>query len=140
MERLSYILDTNAVADYINAIQTTKSHIEQALQVQHRVYLCQPVHYEVLRGLLKVNATRKLCQFEQVFAPQLEWLPLTDSDWRQAVIFWVNSRKMGKQLSDVDLLIAAVTLRLDGVLVSADDDFDRRPVKRENWREDSKDH
>jgi predicted nucleic acid-binding protein len=83
---------------------------------------------------LRANATRKLSVFEETFVPLLTWLPLIDADWRQAAAFWAEARKAGKQLSDVDLLLAAMTRRLDGILVSADDDFDALPMKHENWR------
>jgi predicted nucleic acid-binding protein len=70
----------------------------------------------------------------EIIVPELEWVALVDADWRQAAAFWAEARKAGKQLSDVDLLLAAMTLRLDGILVSADDDFDALAVKNENWR------
>ena len=66
--------------------------------------------------------------------PLLDWLPLTDADWRQAAQFWADTRSTGKQLSDVDLLVAALAKRLDAIIISNDDDFDALPVKRENWR------
>lgn len=66
--------------------------------------------------------------------PQFEWIPLTDADWRQAAQFWAEVRSTGKQLSDVDLLIAALAFRLNAVIVSNDDDFEALPVHRENWR------
>lgn len=137
MERLTHILDTNVVADYINQTTPTTQRIEQAIRDKHTVYLAQPVYYEVMRGLLHINATRKLKIFQDQFMPQLAWLPLMDEDWHQAAVFWANTRKAGKQLSDTDLLIAAVTMRLNGVLVSADDDFNALPIKWENWREPS---
>lgn len=34
----------------------------------------------------------------------------------------------------MDLLIAAVAIRHDAIVVTADKDFDVLPVKRENWR------
>jgi len=129
-----YLLDTNAVADYLNGIESTLSHIKRAVLDQHILYLSQPVDFEVVRGLLKVNATRKLSAFEDEFAPQLDWLALTDTDWRQAARFWVDAVSRGKQLSDVDLLLAALALRINGVIISDDGDFDALPVKRENWR------
>lgn len=51
MERLTYILDTNAIADYINAFAPTTTRINQAIHDEQVVVLCQPVRYEVLRGL-----------------------------------------------------------------------------------------
>jgi predicted nucleic acid-binding protein len=41
---------------------------------------------------------------------------------------------MGRAFSDVDLLVAAVSKRLGGVIVSADADFDALSLNRENWR------
>jgi predicted nucleic acid-binding protein len=35
----------------------------------------------------------------------------------------------------MDLLTAAMAMRLNAIIVSADDDFDALAVKRENWRE-----
>ena len=134
MERLTYILDTNAIADYINQFEPTLSNIRQSLLDGHELYLCQPVHYEVLRGLMKANATQKRRIFEVLFAPQLIALALTDTDWQQAAQFWSDARKVGRQLSDIDLLVAALSKRLDSVIVSNDDDFDVLPIRRENWR------
>lgn len=134
MERLAYILDTNAVADYINRFEPTTRHIQQAVRAGHLLYLCQPVVYEVLRGLMKTHSTRKRQIFEEQFAPQLIALALTDADWRQAAQFWADASRVGKQLADADLLVAALAQRVGGAIVSADTDFDALPVRRENWR------
>jgi predicted nucleic acid-binding protein len=134
MERLMYLLDTNAVADYINQFEPTVTRIDEAIRHEHQVYLCQPVYYEVLRGLIKTNATRKRHIFENEFVPQLPGLALTDVDWHQAAQFWADTVKVGKQLADTDLLIAALAKRLNGVIVTADNDFDVLPIQRENWR------
>lgn len=88
-----------------------------------------------MRGLIKTNAARKLHVFQTMILPLLDELPLTDADWQQAAQFWADARRAGKQLSDVDLLVAALAHRLSGVIVSDDDDFDALPVRRENWRE-----
>ena len=61
-------------------------------------------------------------------------MKVTEADWQQAARFWADAANKGKVLSDVDLLVAAIARRLGGVVVSADDDFDELPIKRENWR------
>ena len=134
MDRVIYILDTNAVSDYIKQFEPTTTRIKQAIRDGHTLYLCNPVEYEVLRGLIKAHAERQQRLFEEVFAPQLTPLALADEDWRQAARFWALATARGKQLSDVDLLIAAVAMRLGGVIVSSDGDFDALPVTHENWR------
>ena len=45
------------------------------------------------------------------------------ADWHQASQYWADARHAGRQLSDVDLLLAAVAARLDAVIVSSDEDF-----------------
>lgn len=80
------------------------------------------------------NAAQKRQFYERQFVPALEWIPLVDADWEQAARFWAETRRKGKQLSDADLLLAALAARLGAIIVSADEDFDALPVKRENWR------
>lgn len=134
MDGVRYLLDTNAISDYLKQFEPTTPRIRQAIRNGHVLYLCKPVEYEVLRGLIKVNATRQRQIFEESFASQLTPLLLTDTDWRQAAQFWAEARNVGKQLSDVDLLIAALAYRLNAVIVTDDDDFDALPIRHENWR------
>jgi tRNA(fMet)-specific endonuclease VapC len=134
MERLTYILDTNLIADTMNGRDPAAERFYTTVEAEHHVYLCQPVYYEVMRGLLKANATRKLHVFQDTIMPLITWLPLTDADWRQAAQFWADASNAGKQLADADLLVAAVAQRVGGIVVTADDDFDALPIRRENWR------
>src|SRR5574341_771099 len=135
MERLIYILDTNAVTDYMGDAAPTTTHIRQAIQNGHFVALCLPVYYELLRGLLKAGASRKLHILHTKVMPRLKWYSLVERDWIQAARYWANATSQGRQLSDIDLLIAALAVRLSAVIVSSDADFDVLPVRRENWRE-----
>jgi predicted nucleic acid-binding protein len=134
MGGLTYILDTYTISDYIKQFEPTTARIKQAIRDGHTRYLCKPVEYEVLRGLIKANAERQRQIFETRFAPQLTPLPLTDSDWRQAAQFWAEARNAGKQLSDVDVLIAALAYRLNAMIVTDDHDFEALSVQHENWR------
>ena len=135
MAGLIYVLDTTAVSALFLVDSSMQRRIREAHDAGDRLVLCQPVAYEVLRGLYKVNATRKLSVFQNRLVPLFEWVALTDADWEQAARFWADAAGRGRQFSDVDLLVAAVATRLGGVIVSSDDDFDALPVKRENWRE-----
>ena len=130
-----YILDTNVISDRMRAIEPVSTRLTTTVAAGHAVHLCRPVHYEVMRGLLKSGATTKVQFYQAQIVPLLLSLPLTDPDWQQAAQFWADARNAGKQLSDVDLLIAALAHRLNAVIVSADADFDTLPVKRENWRQ-----
>ena len=95
--------------------------------------LCPPVHFEVRRGLLWKNAQVQWNAYTQDIVPRFTWIPLLEADWEQAAVLWAQTRKAGRQLSDIDLLIAAITLRVEGTIASNDADFDALDVPRVNW-------
>ena len=95
--------------------------------------LCPPVHFEVRRGLLWKDARVQWEVYIQDIVPQFTWTPLLEIDWDRAAALWAQTRRAGKQLSDMDLLIAAIALRLEGTIASNDADFDALAVPRVNW-------
>ena len=96
--------------------------------------LCQPVHYELLRGLIRTKATKKRSILQNRLIPAFDWVRLNDTDWLKAAEYWSNAITIGRQLSDMDFLLAALAYRLNAIIVSSDADFDALPIKRENWR------
>jgi predicted nucleic acid-binding protein len=106
----------------------------RAHQEAHVLGLCEPVDYEVWRGLRWRTAAAQQQLYTNSIKPQFEWIPLTSADWRQAAQFWAEARSAGKQLSDIDLLLAALAFRLNAVIVTNDQDFEAFPIQRENWR------
>ena len=134
MDPVIYILDTNVIADRFRHLPQALDRLNRIGEAGHVLGLCDPVRYEVLRGLLKVNATRKLRLFHETIMPLMDHLALTDEDWRVAARLWASMRNQGKQFSDVDLLIAALAQRLNAVVVTADNDFEALSIQRENWR------
>ncbi len=125
------ILDTNAITDLIKGHPDVTAQLTS--HIQDELYLCPPVYFEAMRGLLWKRAPAKIALLQQLRA-KLGWLQVTEQDWDTAGVLWAQSVRAGKQLSDIDLLIAAIALRADAIIVTADADFDTLPVKRENWR------
>ena len=134
MDQVIYIMDTTVIADRIRRHSQALHHLTRASDDRHVLGLCDPVRYEVLRGLFKVNAIQKLHLFQETIAPLMDHLSLTDADWQLAAQLWADMRNQGKQFSDIDLLVAALAHRVNGVVVTSDDDFNALPVLRENWR------
>lgn len=133
-----YILDTNVISDLIVNYQPTTTRFNMIiLDYNHDIGLCQPVYYELKRGLLRREATRKTVVLDNNIAPRLTKIDLIDEDWLRAGQFWAETTSKGQQLSDMDLLIAALAYRLDAIVVSNDADFDALPIPRENWRNSS---
>jgi predicted nucleic acid-binding protein len=129
-----YLLDTNTVSQWLSPVgQETQNKINELITQNHRIALCQPVIYELVRGLLWKQAPRKLSILREKILPQLEKVDLLETDWLQAAQFWAETRRKGRQLSDADLLLAAIAYRLGAVLVSHDTDFDALPVILEAW-------
>ena len=135
MAGIVYILDTNVISDLLKRNANVYAQLQASLKDSDTVCICQPVHYETLRGLLWVGAMSKKAVLQDDFLPLFRWIPLTDDDWLQAAHYWAATIGAGRQLADVDLLIAAVATRLGAIIVSSDNDFDALPVKRVNWRE-----
>jgi predicted nucleic acid-binding protein len=131
---LAYVVDTNVIADFLRGVPNVVHHVSLTVDEGHVVGLCPPVHYEVVRGLLRKDSRGQLVKYQREVAPMLSWAPALRDDWDRAAQLWAEARTKGRQLSDMDLLIAAMAIRLDAILVTADDDFSALPVRRENWR------
>jgi len=131
---LIFLLDTNVISDLLIKHSTVTQQIEEHKLNGDQLILCQPVYYELIRGLIRANATNKQTILQNKLLPSFQWQALDQQDWLQAAHYWSNAINAGKQLSDMDFLIAALATRLNATLVSADTDFDALPIKREDWR------
>lgn len=130
-----YLIDTNTISDVIKRFKPVREKFENALANDLRLILCQPVHYEVVRGMLWIEAATQLENYRQLFVPMFHWEPLIEEDWDSAAALWANTTRRGRKLSDIDLLITVMLRRLDATLISSDTDFDIFDIKRENWRD-----
>ncbi len=134
MDPVTYILDTNVIADRIRRHLQVFARLTLASEAGSILGLCDPVRYEVARGLAKIKATGKLRIFRDEISPLMDHLALIHEDWLLAAQLWAAMRNRGKQFSDMDLLIASMAHRLNAVVVTADADFAMLPIKSENWR------
>ncbi|MBL8161904.1 MAG: type II toxin-antitoxin system VapC family toxin [Anaerolineae bacterium] len=133
MNSAVYLFDTNIISALrpdqnlalFNRIQ------ENATQT---LCLCEPVIFEVERGYEHRQAYQQLTHFRANLMPLFMVISVQLADWRVAAKIWGSERRQGRQFSDVDVLLAAMTLRLNGILVTADSDFSALPfVRTENW-------
>ncbi len=127
-----YILDTNVVSDIIADRPSTMGYVQRFQPSQ--LLLPYPVSFEILHGLTLKDAVKQRSKYESLLNLLLTPLPLVFEDWKLAAQLWADMRRTGKQLSDMDLLIAAMTLRLEAVLVTSDLDFVPLGITTENWR------
>ncbi len=88
-----------------------------------------------MRGLKYKKALQQIEIYQTKIRPLFQSIAITSVDWSHAEDLWVSCVEKGRQLSDIDLLLGVITIKFDGVLVSADNDFSIFNIKIENWRE-----
>ena len=71
MAGLTSILDTSVISDALKRNEPVRSRLWRSVVEENTVCLCQPVYYEVLRGLVKTNATSKLSVPQNEVRPRL---------------------------------------------------------------------
>jgi predicted nucleic acid-binding protein len=137
MAKRVYVFDTNIVS----ALNPSKNPALYHRFQKHRdetLCLCEPIIFEVERGLEHTQSQQRLVEFRTNVIPLFVMLPVQLVDWRAAAKLWGDARRRGRQFSDVDVLLAAMTLRLNGILVTDDNDFASIPlVQTENWLRDN---
>jgi predicted nucleic acid-binding protein len=131
---LIYLLDTNVISHWLERRSVITARLEANVQQGHALAISQPVYFELQRGLIWGKKVRKQRILRDYILPLLDWVSMTDEDWRQAAQFWADATSLGRQLNDVGVLLVAIAHRLDAIIVSSDADFDALPVKREDWR------
>ncbi|MDZ4766987.1 MAG: PIN domain-containing protein [Chloroflexota bacterium] len=126
-----YVVDTNIISEWVKGVNLQVEQKIAALIAQnHTVALCAPVYYEAIRGMRWKGATVQIRMLETQIRPRLSWIDLTNDDWDRAATFWADTRRAGRQLSDIDLLLAALVNRLGATLISQDADFDALSIRR----------
>ncbi len=93
-------------------------------------------YYEIKRGLLYVNATRKLSIFNE-FCQEVTILFLDNLEIiEKASEIYIDLRRKGRPIQDTDILIAATAIIHNLTLVSNDSDMSRvEGINLDNWLE-----
>ncbi|MDZ8104094.1 MAG: type II toxin-antitoxin system VapC family toxin [Nostoc sp. DedQUE12a] len=131
---MSYLLDSNIVTYILkkNAIVTKK--LREVRRLKQDVFISCITYYEVKRGLLAVNATRQLTEFNQ-FSRIYKILLIDDLEIiERACEIHLDLQRRGFTIQEQDILIAATAIARGLILVSNDSDFQRvQGINLENW-------
>ena len=128
----AYLLDTNMVTAILRSDLVVLEHLRARAREDVRILFSVVVYYEIKRGLLKRDMTRRLAAFEEL-ARHWEWLDVERHDWESAAVLWARCRNEGIAASDVDILLAVQARRAGAILVTHDRDFEYLDVVREDW-------
>ena len=96
---------------------TVAAHFEAKSDDGSRIVIPPMVFYEIKRGLLALNATRKMQEFEELF-DVLGIREISYSVLDRATHIYAFLRKIGRIVSDADIIIAAFCLVHDCILVT----------------------
>ncbi|MGK7903085.1 MAG: type II toxin-antitoxin system VapC family toxin [Hormoscilla sp.] len=131
---MGYLLDTNIVTAIVKNNEPVKKKYRQLDSLGQDVSISCITYYEVKRGLLAVNATRKLSIFNR-FCQEVTVLFLDDMEIvERASAIHAALKRRGTPIGDADILIAATAIARDLTLVSHDSDMQRVPgLKLEDW-------
>ena len=131
-----YILDTNVVSALMNADAIVIAHL-QALSSQDRAAACSMVRGEILFGIARLPLGRRR---EELYSKAIRVFgilpcePVPCDAANHYAEIKTELQRLGRDLEDNDLWIAATALSLDSVLVTRDSDFRRiRGLTVEDW-------
>jgi len=118
-EYMKYALDTNIVFRYMKNELPLVQNVDDALAVNHKLYIPKMVDYEVRRGfkLMHQPSHRK----ELVYELLIQRCPVVEIDtivWERAADVYKELYRKGFTVGELDILIAAICLTNDLILVT----------------------
>ncbi|HVK15468.1 MAG TPA: type II toxin-antitoxin system VapC family toxin [Fimbriiglobus sp.] len=130
-----YLLDTNALGDFINRRHEVDDRVRGALRAGHRVGTCPPAVGEYRYGLeLSTSRDENLKRFRVGLDRLLVW-PFDVAAAEEFGRLRAALRRAGRPMQPIDIMIAAVALTLGNcTVVTTDSDLSAVPgLAVENW-------
>ncbi|AUT03804.1 VapC toxin family PIN domain ribonuclease [Nostoc sp. CENA543] len=131
---MGYLLDTNIVSASLKQNVKINLKLQEVSRLEIDILISGITYYEIQRGLLRSNATKKLALFQQ-FCQDYPILFLDDLKiFEKASEIHADLTSRGQIIQDADILIAATAIIHDLILVSHDSDLTRvKDLQLENW-------
>ena len=111
------LLDTDVLSLYFRNNPNVVSHFQKYLAQYEKINFSIITYYEILSGLKHRDALKQLVSFQE-FSKRNALLPLTEHSVALSSDLYASSRKAGKPIDDIDLLIAGIALSNGLVLVT----------------------
>lgn len=133
--RKNYLLDTNIVSAFLKRNEIVTNKLWEVRNDNLSIFISCITYYEIKRGLLSNNATRKIDIFDN-FCQKIALVIFSfdQQTIEQAARIYADLKLRGRPIQDADILIAATAITQNLILVSNDTDILRvQGVTRENW-------
>lgn len=131
-----YLLDTNAVSDYMAGHPVLRSRVTSLPSID-RLKTCTIVRGEILFGIAKRSAETRRSQLEQAAQAAFRAFPCLSVRKQVADVYprlKLTCQQTGVAVDENDLWIAATALTEGAILVTRDKDFSRFPsLALQNW-------
>lgn len=131
---MGYLLDTNIVSAALKQNVKINLKLQEVSRLEIDILISGITYYEIQRGLLRTNGTKKLALFQQ-FCQDYPIVCLDDLRiFEKASEIHADLYSRGKIIQDADILIAATAIIHNLTLVSHDSDLTRiKNLQLENW-------
>ena len=111
------MLDTDMISYYFKGNQSVVKKVDEYLETFPQIKLSIISYYEVVSGLKFKGASKQLQIFE-AFCSENEILGLSVDCAEIAGDIYEKTRKLGKAIDDIDILIAAIAIRNELSLIT----------------------
>jgi predicted nucleic acid-binding protein len=132
--RRTFLMDTNHLSAAINPVSTVRDRLYQLIRQGVRFRTCVPVICEIEVGIqdsTHVDAYRR--QLNHVLR-KVKLIPLELTMTPNYGEVYRELRRVGRVLSQVDMMLAAMVRHSKWTLLTADRDFEALPdIQTENW-------
>ena len=115
---ITYALDSNIITYALKGDPEIRRKMEDVTAAGNSLTMPHIVYFEIKRWLLEIGAKAKQIAFEQMLYDDVLLESLDKAVWDVAAKLYVDSRKNGKPVNDVDLIIAAFCIANDYTLVT----------------------
>ncbi len=129
-----YLLDTNHLGAALNDESGIRHRLYQAMASGNNLGTCVPVLCELETGIAQ---TRRRRENQRILATLLRHIRIWPLDASIAPMYaeiYHDLRRRGRVLSQVDMLLAALTRSFNGTLLTSDRDFEAiEDLRVESW-------
>ena len=119
------MLDTDILSEFLRGNSKVIAKVDEHLKEYGYINLSIITYYEILNGLLYMDARKQLVKFEE-FVELNKVIPLTLKMVKTAAVIQADLRKKGTEIGHTDTLIAGIAMTSELQLVTNNTDHFKR--------------
>lgn len=129
-----YLLDCNHLSAALRKVSPVRDRIHQGCKAGHRFIACYPVLCELEAGIQQTAQLADNRRRLEVLFRQVRLWPLDDRTTQIYGAVYGELRSLGRVLSQVDMILAALARQHKLTVLTTDRDFDAlQDLRVENW-------